>query len=537
MPKAHFLFTGKDIDNDNRHSSNNQNTSKKISITSLILGVLSISLTACFPYEEQAKKVIINKNPYPSTYQALPAESLLLINATILTGTGERLNDTDILLTGGEVSAIGRNLTALKTKVIDLKGKWLTPGIIDVHSHLGVYPSPQVESHSDGNEMTSPNTSEVWAEHSIWPQDPGFEAARAGGITSLQILPGSANLFGGRSVTLRNIPSHTMQGMKFVDAPYGLKMACGENPKRVYGSRKILPSTRMGNVAGYRSAWLAATEYKRAWLKYDTDYANGKDSEAPKRDLELDTLMGVLEGDILIHNHCYKAEEMAVMIDLGKEFNYHAGTFHHAVEAYKVADLLAKNGNCAAMWPDWWGFKMEAYDMVEENVAIVDAVKNSCAVVHSDSSTTIQRLNQEAAKVMYRANENGFTYKEEDAIKWITINAAKSLGIEEQVGSLEVGKQADLVVWNTNPFSVYAQAEQVFIDGAKVYDRVNKRYQAKSDFLLGQNIDSQALDSQASANRVSARLITHNQIQAVTTKPLSDTSSNAVSNSVSKDSQ
>ncbi|MCW8833031.1 MAG: amidohydrolase family protein, partial [Colwellia sp.] len=192
------------------------------------------------------------------------------------------------------------------------------------------------------------------------------------------------------------------------------------------------------------------------------------------------------DGDILIHNHCYKAEEMAVMMDLGKEFNYNSGTFHHGIEAYKIADKLAENANCVAMWPDWWGFKMEAYDMVEENVAIVDAVKNSCAIAHSDSSTTIQRLNQEAGKVMYRANENGFELNAEDAIKWITFNAAKSLGISEKTGSLAQGKNADLVLWNTNPFSVYAQAEQVFIDGAKVYDRHDEKYQAKSDFLLGQ---------------------------------------------------
>ena len=398
---------------------------KKSAFTLFATSMLSLGLTACLPNEKQDTKIVINKNPYPSTYQALPAQSTLLTNATILTGTGERLDDADILLVNGKVMQVGNNLSAEQAKVIDMAGKWITPGIIDVHSHLGVYPNPQVESHSDGNEMTSPNTSEVWAEHSVWPQDPAFEAARAGGVTTLQILPGSANLFGGRGVTLRNVPSHTMQGMKFADAPYGLKMACGENPKRVYGSRKVLPSTRMGNVAGYRTAWLAATEYKREWDKYDSDYSAGKNPQAPTRDLELDTLMGVLDGEILIHNHCYKAEEMAVMIDLSNEFNYHSGTFHHGVEAYKIADLLAANGNCAAMWPDWWGFKMEAFDMVEENAAIVDAVKNSCAVVHSDSSTTIQRLNQEAAKVMYRANENGFALKEEDAIKWITANAAK----------------------------------------------------------------------------------------------------------------
>jgi imidazolonepropionase-like amidohydrolase len=242
----------------------------------------------------------------------------------------------------------------------------------------------------------------------------------------------------------------------------------------------------MGNMAGYRSAWAEATEYKRAWEKYDADHQLGLAVDAPERDIKLDTLRGVLDGEIMIHNHCYKAEEMAMMIDLSKEFGYHAGTFHHGIEAYKIADLLADNGSCAALWPDWWGFKMEAYDMVQENIAIVDAVKNSCAIVHSDSDTTIQRLNQEAAKVMYRANENGFDIKEEHAIRWITQNAAKSLGVDDKVGSLETGKQADVVIWNQSPFSVYAKAEQVFIDGAKVYDRSDEKYQAKSDFMLGQ---------------------------------------------------
>ncbi|MGL1958915.1 MAG: amidohydrolase [Colwellia sp.] len=457
---------------------------KVAAIASFVL--IPLCLSACLPNEAQDAKVTINKNPFPSTYKPLPQQNTLLTNATILTGTGLRLANADVLFADGKIVQVGTDISAENVISIDATGKWITPGIIDVHSHLGVYPSPSVESHSDGNEMTSPNTSEVWAEHSIWPQDPGFQAARIGGITTLQILPGSANLFGGRGVTLRNVPSETMQGMKFVDAPYGLKMACGENPKRVYGSRKQLPSTRMGNVAGYRSAWLAATEYKRAWNKYERDYAAGKNPQPPKRDLELDTLMGVLEGEILIHNHCYKAEEMAVMIDLGKEFNYHSGTFHHGIEAYKIAELLAENGNCVAMWPDWWGFKMEAYDMIEENVAIVDAAKNSCAIVHSDSDTTIQRLNQEVAKVLYRANDNGFTLKPEDAIKWITLNSAKSLGLSDEIGSLEVGKKADIVLWNGNPFSVYAKAEQVFIDGAKVYDRFDEKYQAKSDFLLGQ---------------------------------------------------
>ncbi|GAA59961.1 hypothetical protein P20652_1825 [Pseudoalteromonas sp. BSi20652] len=453
---------------------------------SLLAVGLAAALVGCQENGPQDDKITINKNPYPSTYQPVSTSSTLITNATVLTGTGERLDDADVLLVDGKVQQVGKDLTATADITIDAQGKWITPGIIDVHSHLGAYPSPSVESHQDGNEMTSPNTAEVWVEHSVWPQDPGFNRAREGGITSLQILPGSANLFGGRGVTLKNVPSHTMQGMKFPEAPYGLKMACGENPKRVYGRKGVLPSTRMGNMAGYRMAWAEAAEYKRAWDKYDADYAAGLNPEAPVRDIKHDTLRGVLEGEVRIHNHCYKAEEMAMMIDLSKEFGYHAGTFHHGVEAYKIADLLAQNGSCAALWPDWWGFKMEAYDMVQENVAIVDAVKNSCAVVHSDSDTTIQRLNQEAAKVMFRANENGFDISEQHAIKWITSNAAKSLGIDDKTGSLESGKQGDVVIWNQSPFSVYAKAEQVFVDGAKVYDRNDSAYQATSDFMLGQ---------------------------------------------------
>ena len=453
---------------------------------SLLAVGLAAALVGCQESGPQDTKITINKNPYPSTYQPISASSTLITNATVLTGTGERLDEADVFLVDGKVQQVGKDLTAKADITIDAQGKWVTPGIIDVHSHLGAYPNPSVDSHQDGNEMTSPNTAEVWVEHSIWPQDPGFNRAREGGITSLQILPGSANLFGGRGVTLKNVPAHTMQGMKFPDAPYGLKMACGENPKRVYGRKGELPMTRMGNMAGYRTAWIEAQEYKRAWDKYDADYAAGKNPQAPHRDIQYDTLRGVLEGEVMIHNHCYKAEEMAMMIDLSKEFNYHAGTFHHGIEAYKIADLLADNGSCAALWPDWWGFKMEAYDMVQENVAIVDAVKNSCAVVHSDSDTTIQRLNQEAAKVMYSANQNGFDISEQHAIKWITANAAKSLGIEDKTGSLEAGKQGDVVIWDQSPFSVYAKAEQVFVDGAKVYDRNDSAFQAQSDFMLGQ---------------------------------------------------
>ena len=413
--------------------------------------------------------------PYPSTYAPLPAENVLLRNATILTGDGERLDGADLLLVDGRIAAVGPGLDApADTRVIDATGKWLTPGIIDNHSHLGVYPSPGVDAHADGNEISDPNTAEVWAEHSVWPQDPGFIRALEGGITTLQILPGSANLFGGRSVTVRNLPGRTVQDMKFPGAPYGLKMACGENPKRVYGGKGRAPSTRMGNVAGYRAAWIAAAEYRK---KLDSD-------EPPTRDLQLETLAGVLAGEILVHNHCYRADEMAVMLDIADEFGYKITAFHHAVEAYKIADRLAEAGVCASMWADWWGFKMEAWDGIRENVAIVEAA-GACAIVHSDSDIGIQRLNQEAAKAMAAGRRAGLDIGPETAIRWITQNPANSLGIGDETGSLEPGKRADVVLWDRDPFSVYALAEVVFIDGARAYDRNDPARQPRTDFELG----------------------------------------------------
>jgi len=417
--------------------------------------------------------------PYASRYKAMPGEKTLLTGATVLTGSGARLDSADVLFADGKIVAVGIDLSADDAAVVDASGKWITPGIIDVHSHLGVYPSPGTASQSDGNEATSPVTAEVWAEHSVWPQDPGFVAALAGGITSLQILPGSANLIGGRSVTLKNVPGRNVMDMKFPGAPYGLKMACGENPKRVYGGRGQAPSTRMGNVAGYRSAWIAAADYR------DKMAAAAKGhGEAPMRDLKLETLAGVLNGEILVHNHCYRADEMSIMLDIAKEFGYKVAAFHHAVEAYKIADLLAESGTCAAMWADWWGFKMEAYDGIRENAALVDKA-GACAIIHSDDALGIQRLNQEAAKVIGAAARAGIDIPPERAIRWITSNPAKALGIDAETGSLEVGKMADVVVWTGSPFSVYSKAERVYIDGALAYERGNDAQNPVTDFTLG----------------------------------------------------
>ena len=432
----------------------------------------------------------IEAEPFDSTYIAKPSATSLLKNANIYDGEGNEFLGYDLLIKNGKIEAIGSDLDTRTENAIeyDLSGMWVTPGIIDLHSHMGVYSAPGVKSSSDGNESTSPVTADVWAEHSVWTQDPQFSLALQGGVTTFHVLPGSANLIGGRGTTFKNVQSNTVQGMKYPDAPHSLKMACGENPKRVYGSRRQAPSTRMGNVAGYRKAWIKASKYKQNMNSYESKSVEAKEIVSPPtRDLEMDTLAGVLDGEILVQNHCYRAEEMAMMIDIAKEFGYKITAFHHAVEAYKIADLLADNDICGALWADWWGFKHEAYDMVQENIAIIDQARNGsgCAVVHSDDAIGIQHLNQEAAKALAAGNRAGFNISKARAMRWITSNPAKAAGIEKTTGSLVKGKNADVVIWNKNPFSVYAIAQKVFIDGNLMFDRQDLSSKPVSDFDLG----------------------------------------------------
>lgn len=421
--------------------------------------------------------------PFASTYTPRPSESVYITNAHILDGIGGEFESGNILLVDGKINWIGTNeqaklrsqLQPEGTKTIDAKGAWVTPGVIDIHSHLGVYATPGVQAHSDGNEVTSPITAEVYAEHGVWPQDPGFAEAIAGGVTTLHILPGSANLFGGRGITLRNIASRTVQGMKMPDAPYTLKMACGENPKRVYG-KKGGPASRMGNFAHYRKNWIKAQKYQAKLKKGEMKPGD--------RNLQMETLAGVLNGEILVQMHCYRADEMVQVLDMAKEFGYKITTFHHAVEAYKIADILKENDACAAMWSDWWGFKMEAYDGIRENIPFVHAA-GACAMIHSDDATNVQRLNQEIAKAWGHGNRAGLNISKADAWKWISSNPAKALGISDQTGSLEAGKRADIVIWTADPFSTYAKAAQVYVDGALLYD-LKTGYKPGSDFKLGQ---------------------------------------------------
>ncbi len=420
-----------------------------------------------------------NDNPFPSTYRAAPSRPTVIRNATIISAAGPTMRGASILLRDGRIVEVGATVNAPGDAiVIDGTGKYVTPGLIDTHSHLGVYAAPGVAALSDGNEATNPVTAHVWAEHSVWPQDPQFPRVLAGGITTLQVLPGSANLIGGRSVVLKVVPGRTVQSMKFPDAKYGLKMACGENPKRVYASRG--PSTRMGNVAGYRAAWIEAGAYRQRWDKW-RDSSKG---DPPSRDLGLETLAEVLRGNIYVHNHCYRADEMAQMIDIADEFGYSIRSFHHGVEAYKLADVLAARGISGSLWADWGAFKMEAMDGVKANLALVHKA-GARAIVHSDDPSGSQRLNQEASKAMASGNEHGIPITDDDAIKWITINAAWALGLDDRIGSLVAGKNADVVLWNVNPFSVYARPEKVWIDGSLRYDRLDPTQRWRTDFELG----------------------------------------------------
>jgi imidazolonepropionase-like amidohydrolase len=420
-----------------------------------------------------------NDDPFPSTYRQPAGKPLAITNATVLTAAGPTIQGGTVVVRDGKIVAVGRSVSIpADAEVFDAKGRFVTPGIIDSHSHLGVYPAPGVDAHQDGNEMVKPNTAEVWAEHSVWPHDPQFPRSLAGGVTTLQVLPGSANLFGGRGVVLKVVPGRSVQDMKFPGAKYGLKMACGENPKRVYAQRG--PMTRMGNVAGYRTAWIQAEQYRRKWDKWTAD----KKGEVPQRDLALETLAEVLRGNILVHNHCYRADEMVQMVDIAREFGYEIRSFHHAVEGYKIADLLAKTQVSASLWADWGGFKLEALDGVKTNAAIVHAA-GARAVIHSDSPSGIQRLPQEAAKAMAAGNAAGIRITAEDAIKWVTVNPAWTLGLDDRIGTLERGKNADIVLWSGSPFSVYTRAERVWIDGALRYDRQSPATWWRTDFELG----------------------------------------------------
>lgn len=430
-----------------------------------------------------------------------------IVGGTLLVGDGTRIENGVLVLTDGKIAAVGPSAEVSipeGARSISAEGQFVSPGLIDTHSHMGVYPVPFVDAHADGNEMTDPTTPYVFSEHAFWPQDPSIDDAVAGGVTTIQVLPGSGNVIGGRATVLKLRARREARAMRFPGAPFGLKMACGENPKRVYGRKGVQPMSRMGSIFKLRQAFLQAREYRaaverhriahRRWeekLAHAREHPDaevpGDEPMPPKRDLGAETLVAAMAGDIRIHVHCYRADEMLLMLSLADELGFRVASFHHAVEAYKIADVLAKRGVAASVWSDWWGFKMEAYDAVEANAAMLDAAGGR-PVIHSDSPIGIQRLNQDAAKALTAGRRLGLDITRDAALAWVTKNPAEALGIAEMVGTLAPGKMADVVIWDAEPLSIQARAVRVMIDGVTVLDRREPR-RTGSDFDVGSEVE------------------------------------------------
>jgi imidazolonepropionase-like amidohydrolase len=394
--------------------------------------------------------------------QAAAHHDVLIKNATVMTVTHGNISNGSVYIKDGKIAAVGANVNAPPgTTVIDAGGKYLTPGIVDSHSHIAL--------DDDVNEATSPITPHMMMKDAFDYQSKEIYRALAGGVTTSLLLHGSANMIGGQAVVIKHKFGAPRDELLFPNAPRSIKFASGENPKRVYGGREQLPSTRMGNFAVQREALVQAQDYMREWDAYNDKVKRGdkdsKDATPPKRDLKLEALADILRGKLMVQIHCYRADEMLTEMAMAKEFGYKVRAFHHALEAYKVADQLAANNVAIATFSDWWGFKQEAWDAIPWN-ATMSMRKGVRVAIKSDSEDYTRRLNQEAAKTM---RYGGAT--EEEALQMITLNAAWIIGVDDRVGSIEAGKDADLVIWDGYPLSSYGVPEKVLIDGEVYFDR------------------------------------------------------------------
>ena len=388
-----------------------------------------------------------------------PAEDLVIKNGTVLTVTHGAILNGSVLLHNGKIAEVGKTVNAPpNAKVIDATGKFVMPGIIDSHSHLAL--------DNDVNEATSPVTPAMMMQDAFDYTDKAIYHALAGGVTTSLLLHGSANMIGGQAVVIKHKFGLDREQMLFPNAPRSIKFASGENPKRVYGGRNQLPSTRMGNFEVQRAALQEAREYMRDWDAYDVKVkANDKDAKAPKRDLKLEALADVLRGKLMVQIHCYRADEFLTEMAIAKEFGYKVRAFHHGLEVYKVADKVAEAGIGLSTFADWWGYKVEAWDAIPWN-AVMSMRKGVIVAIKSDDNDFARRLNQEAAKTI---RYGGAT--EEEALKMITLNAAWIMGIDDRVGSLDVGKDADITIWNGHPLSTAATVDKVIIDGVVFFDK------------------------------------------------------------------
>ncbi|PYS73745.1 MAG: amidohydrolase [Acidobacteria bacterium] len=391
-----------------------------------------------------------------------PSETLIR-NATVLTITHGTLANTDVLIRNGKIAGVGKGLTAgANARIIDGAGKFVMPGIIDCHSHSML---------DTINEGTLAVTSMVRTSDVLNPTDIDLYRELAGGVTTLNLLHGSANPIGGLNTVVKIKFGRPASEFIFPGAMPGIKFALGENVKRssntnLPGATRRYPSTRMGVEETIRDAFTRARDYKKTWDEYKSAVAKGnKNLMPPRRDLQLEPLVEILEGKRYVHAHCYIASEILMLISLADEFGFKIKTFQHVLEGYKVAKEIAAHGAGASTFADSWAYKIEAYDAIPYNMAILTRA-GVVVSVNSDSDERARRLNIEAAKAMHWGD-----LTEEQALKLITLNPAIQLGIQDRVGSIEVGKDADLAIWNAHPFSVYARVDTTIIDGDVFFDR------------------------------------------------------------------
>jgi imidazolonepropionase-like amidohydrolase len=394
----------------------------------------------------------------PVLAQTAPPHDIVIANATVMTVTHGTLEHASVWVHDGKIAGFGPTVSSPADAVkVDATGKFLTPGIIDPHSHSAL--------DSDVNEATSPVTPSMMMVDAFDNRDKALYQALAGGVTTELLLHGSANMIGGQAVVIKNKFGFERDAMLFPNAPRSIKFASGENPKRVYGSRDQLPSTRMGNFEVMRQSFEDAKVYMAKWDAYNAKVAKGdKDVEKPGVDLKLEALADVLRGKLYVQIHCYRADEYLTEEAIAKEYGYKIRAFHHALEMYKVAPKIAADGTAIATFADWWGYKDEAWDAIPWN-AVMSMRAGVKVALKSDSNDYIRRLNQEAGKMV---RYGGAT--EEEALKMITLNPAWIIGVDDKVGSIDVGKDADLVVWNIDPLSTYARTEKVYIDGDLFFD-------------------------------------------------------------------
>jgi imidazolonepropionase-like amidohydrolase len=389
-------------------------------------------------------------------------QDVLIKNATVLTATKGTLLNTDILLQNGKITKIGKNLTApANVTVIDATGRFVSPGIIDCHSHT------MMDAVNEGSFII---TSMTRVRDILNPTDIDLYRALAGGVTAINVLHGSANSIGGQNAVVKIKWGHPIEDFLIPDAPPGIKFALGENPKQTHftqpGVPPRYPRTRMGVMESIRDAFTRARNYKNEWDDYRAKVAKGdKLAVPPRKDLELEPIVEILEGKRYVHCHGYRADEYLALLKLAEEFGFRIRTLQHGLEAYKIAPEIAKHGAGVSIFTDSWGYKIEAYDAIPYNAAIL--WKNGVKVsINSDSDERMRRLNLDAAKVMKYGG-----VPEEDALKMITWNPAYQLGIDKRTGSIEVGKDADIVIWSAHPFSVYAHADITMVEGEIVFDR------------------------------------------------------------------